>query len=256
VDAGSRKTISAVIITKNEEANLGRCLESIKWVDEIIVVDSDSTDRTGEIAARYNACFFTTQWEGFGPAKQYAVEQATGDWILSIDADEEITDALAREINEAINGDKSIVAYYVPRMTLFLDRWIRHSGWYPDYVLRLFRRNKASFTEALVHEELIAEGLTGRLKNHLRHYSYPDLDTYYRKLERYSGLAAEEMYKNGRRHNALTCYIKPLATFLRHYVFRVGFLDGYRGWQIACLSAKGKRMRYRKLKELCQDDRS
>jgi glycosyltransferase involved in cell wall biosynthesis len=250
VNTKGRKTISAVIITKNEETNLGRCLESIKWVDEIIVVDSDSTDQTCEIAAQYKACIFTIHWQGFGPAKQYAVGQATGDWILSIDADEEVTDALVREIKEAIKGDSNVVAYYLPRMTLFLDRWIRHSGWYPDYVLRLFRRNRSRFTEALVHEELIPEGPTGRLKNHLRHYSYPDLAIYYRKLERYTNLAAEQMYKNGRRYNALACYIKPLATFLRHYIFRAGFLDGYRGWQIACLSAKGKRMRYRKLRDL------
>jgi len=150
--------LSIVIITRNEEANLGRCIESVKFADEIIVVDSHSEDRTVEIAGQLGAKVFTVDWTGYGPAKQYAAKQASGDWILSIDADEALSPNLADEIRGIVESSPPIDGYDVPRLTNFLGRWIHHCGWYPDRVLRLFRRGRGRFTNATVHEALIVDG--------------------------------------------------------------------------------------------------
>ena len=247
-------TISAVIITRNEESNIKRCLDSIAWVNEIIVVDSRSTDNTRKIADEAGARVFDVEWRGFGPTKGFAVEKATCDWILSIDADEEITAESMAEIKKILESDGSLHGYEIPRKTIFLGRWIKHSRWYPDYVLRLFRRESGRFTDSRIHEKVVVEGEIGRLKNPLLHNSYPDIDTYFAKFEKYTSLKAQDLYDEGKRFNLAGLIIKPVAAFCRHYVTGLGFLDGIEGFLIAMFSAFGVVTRYAKLRSLEKAD--
>jgi len=242
--------LSAILITKNEEANIERCLRSVSWVDEIIVVDSRSTDRTVEIARDFGAKVFTPEWKGFGPTKQYALEQAGGEWILSIDADEEVSFTLKNEIQQLLESDPPFDGYAVPRKTQFLGKWILHSGWYPDYVLRLFKKDSGCFTEALVHEQIEISGPTGRLHNSLLHYSYPTLENYIRKLDQYSTLGAQELLKAGKNFHAHHLVIKPPVKFFQKFVMQKGWRDGWEGFLIAHLSATGILLRYAKLRQL------
>jgi glycosyltransferase involved in cell wall biosynthesis len=247
--------LSAVIITKNEQHNIARCLQSLKFADEIILVDTGSTDSTIDIAKKYDAKIFNIDWPGFGPAKKYAVDQAGGEWILSIDADEEITAPLAAEIKKAIDSDNGINGYLIPRKTNFLGRWINHSRWYPDYVLRLFRKDKGQFSDSLVHEKVVLESEPGRLKNFIRHYSYPDIQTFFDKFDSYTTLAAQELMKKGKRFSLLALLCKPPASFCSHYIFGAGFLDGLEGFLIAVLSAYGVFVRYLKLYSISKKSR-
>ena len=242
--------LSAILITKDEEANLERCLQSISWVDELIVVDSGSTDNTLEIARKFKAKVFNPEWKGFGPAKQYALDQATGDWVLSIDADEEVSFTLKNEIRQLLENDPPHDGYEIPRKTQFLGQWILHSGWYPDYVLRLFRKQAGRFTPVLVHEEIVVDGSRSRLSNPLMHYSYPTLENYVRKLDQYSSLAAEEMFKRGRKFRYWQLILKPALLFIKKLLFQKGWRDGWEGYMIARLSATSIFLRYAKLRSL------
>ncbi|HEX7400912.1 MAG TPA: glycosyltransferase family 2 protein, partial [candidate division Zixibacteria bacterium] len=163
-------------------------MESVNWADEIILVDSFSTDDTKKIASEFTNRIFDLIWEGFGPAKDYAVKQATGDWVLSVDADEQVSENLREEIQKIIQSGDSLDGYFIPRRSYFLGRWMRHGGWYPDFVLRLFRKDKGDFTSKLVHEEVIVKGRTGHLKNDLFHYTDPDYERYLEKLNRYTSI--------------------------------------------------------------------
>lgn len=243
-------TLSVVIITKNEEANLPRCLESVKWADEIIVVDSNSVDRSRDIAASYGARVHNIEWQGFGHAKQTGVSQVRSDWVLSIDADEEVTADLQKEILDVIGSNGSTVGYEMPRRTRFLGRWIYHCGWYPDPVLRLFRREHGQFDMALVHERLIVDGPTGRLQNELLHYSYPTLEKYFEKFNRYTTLGAREAFERGEKVGWAKLVIKPFAAFIKHFLIRRGFLDGVEGLVISVLSSCSVLVKYAKLREL------
>ena len=245
--------ISAILITKNEEANVERCLRSVAWADEIIVVDSESTDATIEIARGLNARVYRPEWKGFGPAKQYALDQATGDWVLSIDADEEVVFTLKNEIRQLLENNPACDGYLIPRKTQFLGRWIVHSGWYPDYVLRLFRKSSGRFTKALVHEKVEIEGEVGRLSNPLMHYSYPTLEDYAHKLDQYSTLAARELFAAGVRFHPSQLITKPLFSFVRKLIFQKGWRDGWEGFLIAYLTATGTLLRYAKLRSLYLD---
>jgi glycosyltransferase involved in cell wall biosynthesis len=245
--------ISAVIITMNEEKNIARCLKSLAWVDEIILVDTDSTDMTLDIARQIGAEVFSTPWHGYGPTKQFAVDRASGDWILSVDADEVVTPRLADEILTAIGAGEAADGYFLPRMTSFIGRWIRHSQWYPDYVLRLFRRGKGRFTDALVHEKIIVDGSVGYMKNPLLHYSYPDLASFFRKTAKYNDLGGKEFVQNGRKVSRLSLLLRPIATFYRHFVFHLGFLDGWAGFFIGILSAHRNYSKYRHLGKLTRE---
>ena len=242
--------LSAIVITKNEEANLERCLRSVDWADEIIVVDSGSTDRTVEIARSFSAKVFIPEWKGFGPAKQYALEQASGDWILSIDADEEVSFTLRGEVVELLKKEPDCGGYYIPRKTQFLGKWILHSGWYPDYVLRLFKKSTGRFTPALVHEKVEVEAATGRLNNPLLHYSYPTLEDYVRKLDQYSTLGATELFQTGKRCTTYCLIIKPVLSFFRKLIFQKGWRDGWEGFLIASLTSAGTLLKYAKLRSL------
>jgi glycosyltransferase involved in cell wall biosynthesis len=229
--------LSCVIITYNESKNIRRCLESVTWADEIIVVDSYSTDDTKKIASEFTNKIFDFKWEGYGPTKGYAVKQASGDWILSIDADEQVPQKLKEEILQIIRSEDSQDGYFIPRRSYFLGRWMKHGGWYPDYVLRLFRNGRGDFTSRLVHEEVLVNGKTGRLKHDLVHYTDPDYDHYLEKLNRYTSMDARQRYQQGKRGSWVDLFIRPMAVFLKTYFIKRGFLDGLPGLILAVSSA-------------------
>jgi len=227
-------TLSVVLITLNEAANLPRTLASVRWATEIVVVDSGSTDATQEIARNAGARVFEEPWKGFAAQKNSAIARATGDWVLSLDADEEVSPALAREIQALIAAGSPLSAYRVPRLNHFLGRPLRHGGYWPDPKLRLFRRGAARFEERLVHETMQAAGPVGRLKAPLLHHCYPTLQDYIEHMNRYSTVAAQMLATSRRAPRSLPALlwqalVNPAATFLYNYVFRLGFLDGRHG---------------------------
>jgi glycosyltransferase involved in cell wall biosynthesis len=229
--------ISCVIITYNESRNIRTCLESISWANEIVVVDSFSTDDTREIASAFTDKIHRLKWSGFGPAKEYARDKATGDWILSVDADEIVPDKLKEEIQRVTQSRESLDGYFLPRRSNFLGRWIRHGGWYPDLVLRLFRKEKGSFTDRMVHEKVRISGSVGRLRSDLLHYTDPDFDHYLNKLNRYTTLDALQLLREGRGASVLDILFRPILTFLKMYFFKRGFLDGLPGLILAVSSS-------------------
>ena len=240
-------TLSVIIITKNEAKHIVACLESVAFADEFIVVDSGSTDNTVELAREFGARVeITTDWPGFGPQKNRALDLATGDWILSIDADERVTPELALAIQAAIAAPQAD-AYDIPRLSEFCGRFIRHSGWWPDYVLRLFKRGTARFTDAAVHERVVSQGSVLKLKSHFEHYPYPNLDALINKINRYSSDAAAMMYARGKRATIFSAMGHGFWTFVRIYLIRRGFLDGRHGLVLAVTAAAGSFFRYAKL---------
>ncbi|MEA2030187.1 MAG: glycosyltransferase family 2 protein [candidate division Zixibacteria bacterium] len=243
-------SLSVVIITKNEELNIERCLNSVKWADEIVIVDSDSTDRTVEFARRFGARVYTTEWRGYGPAKREAVNYAKGDWILSVDADEEVTHDLGEEIRNTLENLNDTDGYYVKRRTNFLGRWIYHCGWYPDPVLRLFRKSKGNFNEAVIHEKVEVKGKVGHLKGELLHYSYPDLECYLKRFNRYTTIGAQVAFEKGRRARWFDLVMRPPASFITHFISHQGFKDGMEGFLVSALSAAAVLVKYAKLRHM------
>jgi glycosyltransferase involved in cell wall biosynthesis len=229
-----RKTLSVAIITRNEEANLERTLGSVAWADEIVVLDCGSSDRTEEIARRFRARFFVEEWKGFAAQKNSALEKCACDWLLSLDADEALSDELAKEIWELLEGDPPLDAYALPRRNLFLGRWMRFGGFYPDPKLRLFRRGAAEFEARPVHETVHFPGKAGRLKGDMVHHAYPTLTAYIAHMDRYSSLGAERVMSSGKWGREWPAFVanvalNPAATFVYNYFFRLGFLDGREG---------------------------
>jgi glycosyltransferase involved in cell wall biosynthesis len=231
-------TLSVVLITLNEAANLPRTLASVRLASgvapEIVVVDSGSTDATVEIAEKAGAHVFTEAWKGFAAQKNSAIAHATGEWVLSLDADEEVSPALAREFQALLAGEPKYAAYRVPRLNHFLGRPLRHGGYWPDPKLRLFRRGAAQFEDRPVHETLEAEGPVGRLKGHLIHHCYSTLEEYIEHMNRYSSVSAQMLVESGRAPRSLptlfwNALVNPAATFVYNYFFRLGFLDGREG---------------------------
>ncbi len=242
--------LSVVMISKNEEGNIVRSLESVKWADEIILIDSQSEDRTVEIARELGAKVFSPEWKGYGPAKMEGVNRASHDWILSIDADEVVSPELAAEIKKIIAGNSEQVGYYVPRITMFLGRWIKHCGWYPDYVLRLFRKSHGNFDGAVVHEKVVVDGPTAHMTSELLHYSYVNLDDYFEKFNRYTTMGAEEAYRKGAAAGWFDLVVKPPVAFIKHFISKQGFRDGLEGFLISVLSSIAVMVKYAKLREM------
>jgi len=225
-----RVTLSVVVITYNEEANIGRLLESVRPADEHVVLDCGSTDRTPEIARDFGARTFTEEWKGYSVQKNSAIDKATGDWVLSLDADEAVEPELMEEIRHVLGHNPPVNGYYIPRKNYFLGRWIRHGGFYPDRKLRLFRRGRGRFGERAVHEVIQVDGPTAMLNHALVHNAYPTLEGYISHMNRYSSLGAEIVAAEGRiRFSLWNIVIAPLATFLYNYFFRLGLLDGGEG---------------------------
>jgi len=229
--------LSAIVITKNEAANIGDCLDSLAFCDERIVVDCGSTDATVEIARGKGARVEHHEWIGDGPQRNYALSLATGDWVLNLDADERVPPALAAEIKTAIAGTDAD-AFEFPRLNSFCGKPIRHSGWYPDYVLRLFRRGKARFREVSVHTRLVCEGKVRRLRQAVVHYAMPTLEAALSRIDTYSTARAQMMVESGRRVTFLSGIGHGVFAFIKSYVFRAGFLDGAEGFLIAVVTAE------------------
>jgi glycosyltransferase involved in cell wall biosynthesis len=241
--------VSAILITRDEEANIGECLSSLAFAREIIVVDSGSTDATVAIASAAGAHVLQTpDWPGFGPQKNRALALATQPWVLSIDADERVTPALRDEIVSVVGGARpGADAWRMPRRSSYCGQYMRHSGWYPDRVTRLFRRGAARFSDDLVHERLIADGAVGELKNDLLHATYPDLESMLDKLNRYSTAGAQRALARGKRGSLGSAVLHGLWAFIRTYVLQRGFLDGRMGFVLAVSNAEGTYYRYLKL---------
>jgi glycosyltransferase involved in cell wall biosynthesis len=237
--------LSAIIITKNEAANIAACLASVAFCDERIVVDSGSDDATVEIAAAAGATVVTRAWTGFGAQKNFALSQANGAWVLSIDADERVSAALAAEILSTIDSP-SADGYEIARLSTFLGRPMRHSGWFPDYVLRLFRREKARFTDDLVHERVICEGAIGRLAGLLDHHPVLRLEDAIGRVDSYSTAGAEMLAASQRRLSFASGITHGVWSFMRAYIWRLGFLDGREGFLLAVANAEGTYYRYMK----------
>ncbi|MEW6686521.1 MAG: glycosyltransferase family 2 protein [Candidatus Edwardsbacteria bacterium] len=240
--------LSCLVITFNEEKNIVLCLESLAWADEIVVVDAFSEDETFELAKKFTPKVFKRKWEGYTEAKKFALTQTTGDWILWIDADERVTPVLSNEIKKAIK-DNSFDAYEMPRQAFFLGKWIKHCGWYPGYVIRLFKKDKARFTDSLVHEGVIISGKVDRLKEPLLHYAYDNLSQYFTKFNHYTTLAAEDYFRHHKRWHFYQLLFNPPAFFLRSYILKLGFLDGMHGLILCFLSAFSVFIKYAKLWE-------
>lgn len=241
------QSLSVIIIAKNEAANIGDCLASVAWADQIIVVDSGSRDDTVSIARAMGAeVHLHEDWPGFGPQKNRALGYASHDWVFSIDADERVTPELRNEIVQAIRNS-TVDGYYCPRLSQFCGQFIHHSGWYPDLVLRLFKRGTAKFSDSLVHESVLMTGKTAKLKSPLLHYSYLSADDVERKVEHYSTAAAQQMFAAGKKSSSLGAALSAGWAFIRTYVVRLGVLDGIAGWNIARMNARTTYLKYRKL---------
>ena len=251
--------LSVAIVALNEEANLGRTLASVRWADEIVVVDSGSTDHTCDIAREYGARVVHEPWRGYVAQKNYALELCTQDWILSLDADEEVSPGLADEVRSILLAGGQFEGYTMPRQNLFLGKWMRHGGFYPDPKLRLFRRGSGYSTGFDPHDrfELKNMGPVGRFRGPLVHYTYPTLTYYLEHMNRYSSLGAKMAVDKGhRRFNVLNIVLRPLATFIYNYFCRLGFLDGREGLLLHMYHAVYVSWKYSKAWELVRQRES
>jgi glycosyltransferase involved in cell wall biosynthesis len=242
--------ITATIITLNEEANIQRALESLGWADEIIVVDSGSTDRTVEIARRFTSKVIVNDWPGYSAQKNFAAGQAGNDWIFSLDADEQLSSQLISEVTHLEDPGGNVAGYEMPRLCFYMGRWIKHSGWYPDYKLRLYNRTTGCWKGDFVHESVSVEGRVERLSGQLLHYTVRSASDHHQRMDRYTSLAAEEMHKKGKRASKAALVISPVTSFFRSYALRLGFLDGIPGLAIAYFAAHYSFLKYIKLWEI------
>jgi glycosyltransferase involved in cell wall biosynthesis len=239
--------LSAVLITRNAARHLRECLQSVAFADEIIVLDSGSSDATESIAGEFHAEFVVDRdWRGFGVQKNRALDLATGEWVLSIDADEVVPPALRAEI-EAVLATPQAEAYSMPRLSSFCGHWMRHGGWWPDRITRLFRRGRARFSADVVHERLVVDGASAELREHLLHYSYHSYEDVLDKLNRYSTLGAEQAFAAGKRATPLSAWARGAWAFVRTYLLRLGFLDGVAGYLLARYNAQTTFYKYVKL---------
>ena len=225
--------LSVTIITRNEAAHIADAIDSVAWADELVVVDSESTDDTTAIAARHRARVFVRAWPGYVAQKNYAASMATHDWILSLDADERVTPALAAEMRALLATDPVHAAYRMPRVTWHLGRWIRTTDWYPDHQLRLYDRRTAEWTGRYVHEAVTVRGTVGELRGELQHFAFRDIADHLETIDRYTTFAARQMHENGRRAGLLQLALHPPLAFLRNYLLRGGIRDGVAGLVIS-----------------------
>jgi glycosyltransferase involved in cell wall biosynthesis len=234
---GVRATVSAVVICGNEEANIGACLASVSWCDEIVVIDSLSTDRTAEIAREYTPHVIRRPWPGYVAQKNFALERATGDWVISLDADERCTPELQDAIEEALALPGDAVAFRPRRLVRYLGRWIRHGGWYPDRKVRIVRRGKARWEGIDPHDKLVADGPVLDLDADIHHFTYRDFAHQIRTINHFSDVATAEWLRTGRSASLFKLLFHPPVKFFDCFVTRRGFLDGMAGFVIAAASA-------------------
>lgn len=243
--------ITATVITFNEEHNIGGALESLSWADEIVVVDSESTDRTVEIARGFTDRIFVRPWPGYSAQKNFAAGEARHDWIFSLDADERVSPELMSEIEELKSRkEPGPGGFEIARVTFYLGRWIRHSGWRRDYKLRLYDRRRSRWRGDFIHETLETEGRVGRLGGNILHYTVRDASEHHSRMDGYTTLAAEESYSRGKRASLASLLLSPSFLFLRSYIFKLGFLDGVPGLAIARFAAHYEFLKNLKLWEM------
>jgi glycosyltransferase involved in cell wall biosynthesis len=255
--------LSVTVITKNEAAHIGAALQSVAWADELIVVDSGSSDDTTAIARQHKARVTVREWTGYVAQKNYAASIASHDWILSIDADERVTPELAREIQACMTTDPPRAGYRMPRVTWHLGRWIRTTDWYPDDQLRLYDRRAAEWTGKYVHESVSVHGSAslqasdaiGRLRGELQHYAYRDIADHLDTIDRYTTYAARQMHEEGRRAGLVQIAIHPPLAFLRNYVAHGGMRDGVPGFIISTLNTYYVFLKFAKLWEIRNEER-
>ena len=241
-------SLSVIVICRNNEATIRRCLESVAWAGEVVVVDSGSTDRTVEIArVLATKLHQTVDWPGHGPQKNRALDLATGDWVFSLDSDEWITSEVRSELEAAMTAPGDKAAFMLPRRSSFCGRFMRHSGWWPDYVTRLWRRGAARFSEDHTHDRVIVDGKRGRLKQPILHEAVTDLEQMLVKINMYSSTSAAMFHKEGRRASMFTALLHGWWAFVRTYFVRLGFLDGREGFMLAVINAENSYYRYAKL---------
>ena len=238
------------IITKNEAAHIAGAIESVRWADEVVVVDSESEDDTVAIARRYTDRVSVRPWPGYIAQKNYAASIASHDWILSLDADERVTPALAKEITSKLAGTPEHAAYRIPRVTWHLGRWIRTTDWYPDYKLRLYDRRTAEWTGRYVHEAVTVRGSVGQLRGELQHFAFRDIADHLETIDRYTTYAARQMQEAGRRAGLLQIAGHPPLAFLRNYIARGGIRDGVPGFIISAMNAYYVFLKFAKLREM------
>jgi glycosyltransferase involved in cell wall biosynthesis len=240
--------LSVIIITKNEEANIRACLESVAWADEIVVVDSGSSDATVDICRELGAAVYLHDWKGFGVQKNCALSYASQEWVLSIDADELVTNELRTSIEAAVGQRKNeFSAYEISRLSSYCGQFMRHSGWYPDHIVRVFKRDAAHFSEDLVHERLLVKGKIGLLDGELLHHPFDNFEAVLRKIDHYSSAGATMMQQRGSQASLAGAILRGLWSFIRTYFLRAGFLDGREGFMLAVSNAEGTYYRYLKL---------
>ena len=254
-DPAARPRLSAIVIARDNERTIGRCIGSLAFADEIVVVDSGSTDRTPEICRELGAqVHVTADWPGYGPQKNRALDRASGEWVLSLDSDEWVTPELRAEIERVLAAPGTRAGYAIPRRSSFCGRFMKHSGWWPDYVVRLVRRESGRFSDDLTHERLVVEGSVGRLREPIMHEAIDDLDQMLLKMNAYSSSSAHTRHSQGRRATLSTAIVHGAWTFFRTYVLRLGFLDGREGFMLAVANAEGSYYRYVKLMLLARRD--
>lgn len=253
--SGQHPTISAYLITRNEEQNIARAIESVRWMDEVVVLDSGSTDRTVEISERMGAKVWTEPFQGFVIQKNRAMDFCTGDWVFNLDADEEVTPELRESILAVIatsGPEKSPSVFAVRRKTRYMGRWIRHCGWYPEYRERLSRKGCARWEGEMLHESLRGDGVAGRLEGDFLHRPYADLGAHIRKIDEYTDIWARREFSRGRRAGLSDLVGRPLARFMKMYFLRTGFLDGVPGFAVSVMGAWYTFMKYARLYEMAR----
>jgi len=246
-----KERISACITAGNEEQNIRRCLESVTWCDEIVVVDSFSTDRTVDICREYTDLVYAHRWLGYIGQKNLIKDLASGEWILFIDADEEISPSLRDEILEEFRGDRQLgfAGYEFPRMVRYQNRWIRHGDWYPDVKLRLFRRDRGRCGGREPHDRILVEGAVRRLRNPMHHYTYTSIEDQVATMNKFSTITVAGQFEDGKRCRLIDLVLRPALRFLRGYLVKAGFLDGIPGLIVATTAAFGVFVKYAKLWE-------
>ncbi len=241
-------SVSVFIPVLNEEDKIADALESVKWADEIVVVDTGCTDRTIDIARQFDCRIEQLTFTGFGNLRNESVALCSHDWILSIDADERVTPELKEEISVVLASEEALETYFIPRRNFFMDRWIKHGGWYPDYCQpKLFRKGALTYRDDLVHEGFDIHGRLGYLKSDVLHYSFRDLSQIIAKMDNYSTLGMQKMQQQGKRASMLSALLHGIGAFLRIYILKRGFLDGWAGFVIALGNFEGTFYRYAKL---------
>lgn len=249
--------LSVGIITLNEEKIIGKTLKSVEEIaDEIIIVDSNSSDKTIEIAKSFGAKVFTEAWKGFGPQKNSVIDKCSGEWILLIDADEELSESLVSKIKKIINGKTDYNVYKINRSSVCFGKRIRYGGWSNQYAVRLWKKNLVKVNENLVHEDYLTEEKIGFIKEQINHYSYLTLEDYLNRFNRYTTLGAQEYYKRGKNTGIFSIIVNPFFKFLRMYIIRLGFLDGIEGLLLAILSSNYTMVKYYKLLEMNRRDKN